>query len=116
MDLDGSANPSKNNMTYEYAADGGFVFVGNAVHTNVKIDNYPYYPDYNAHPELGDWDEDDPLPCYKNLVNAKVNVRFEYNKDGWLVKEEMTSLGYDYNEASDAQISLVANYTYKFSD
>lgn len=116
MDLDGSANPSKNNMSYELLSDGGFAFVGNAVHTNIKVDNYPYYPDFNTHPELGDWDEDDPLPCFKNLVNAKVNVRFEYNSEGWLVKESLESLGYDYNVATDAQISLIANYTYKFSD
>ena len=116
MDLDGSANPSKNNMTYELAKDGGMVFTGYAVHTNLKVDNYPYYPDFNAHPELGAWDEDDPLPCYKNLVNAKVNIRFEYNKDGWLVLEQMESLGYDYGAVTDSQISLKAVYSYKFSN
>lgn len=115
MDLDGSANPSKSVMRYQELDDGGFVFYGKAVHTNVRVDNYPYYPDYNAHPELGYWDEDDPTPCYKNTVNAKVNIRFEYDADGWLRKEEMTSLGYSYKTATDAQISLVAEYYYKFA-
>ena len=116
MDLTGSANPSKNQMRYEVHEDGSFAFTGEKVHTNVRLDNYPYYPDFSAHPELGEWDEDDPLPCYKNSVNAKVNIRFEYDKDGWLIKEEMTSLGYSYQTATDAQISLKAAYTYKFSE
>ena len=71
---------------------------------------------FAAHPELGEWDEYEPLPCYKNVVNAKVNIRFEYNAEGWLVKETMQSLNYSYKTATDAQISLIATYSYKFSD
>lgn len=110
----GSINPSINTMKYELLDNGGFAFVGEKSHTNVMIDNFPYYFD----PErLGiEWDETNPLPCYKSQVNAKVNIRFEYNSDGWLVKESMTSLDYDYNKSSDSQISLVSVYTYKFSD
>lgn len=109
----GSINPSRNVMTYETLPNGGFAFVGNKVHTNVTVDNYPYYFD-PAKLEL-EWDESNPLPCYKSQVNAKVNIRFEYDSNGWLVKESMTSLEYNYSVATDAQISLVATYTYKFN-
>lgn len=117
MDQSSSINPSKNVMTYYLNKDGGFTFAGEKVHTRFRVDNYPYYPDYSAHPELGEeWDADEPTPCYKNEVNAKVNISFVYDKDGWLIKESCTSLGYDYNAARDDQISLVATYTYKFGD
>lgn len=110
----GSTNPSKNQMKMSYTADGGFVFYGEAVHSQILIDNFPYYPDPAEHPEIGEWDEEYPLPCYKNKVNAKVNVRFEYNAEGWLVKEELSSTGYDYNVVSASQVSLKAVYGYKF--
>ena len=65
--------------------------------------------------KYGEWDPDDPLPLYyKNTVNAKVNIRFEYNKDGWLVKESMTSVDYNFNVASTSQVSLEAVYSYQF--
>lgn len=114
----GSTNPSKNKAYYELLPDGGFAIGGDAVHTKVTLDNYPFYPDasfFDPEGEYGEWDEGDPLPCYKNVINAKVNIRFEYDNKGWLVKEEMTSVGYNYNDASASQISLKAVYSYKFS-
>ena len=111
----GSTNPSKNQMKMATTADGGFVFYGEAVHSQVLIDNFPYYPDPEEHPEIGEWDPEYPIPCYKNRVNAKVDIRLEYNAEGWLVKEEMSSSGYDYNVATTSQVSLKAVYGYKFS-
>ena len=109
------ANPSGSHVYYELLADGGFAVGGNSVHTEFVLDNYPYYPDYDTHPELGEWDPDNPLPCYANTVNAKVNVRFEYNANGWLVKESLSSINYDVNVTSVSQVSLQAVYTYKFA-
>lgn len=94
--------------------DGGMIFGGESIHTTVKIDNYPYYPDYNAHPELYPWKDYNPLPCYGNSVNFKGDIFFEYNKDGWLVKESMYSKGYDANSSSVAQVGLEAVYSYEF--
>ena len=110
----GATNPSKNQMKMVELADGGFAFVGEKVHTKFTIDNYPYYPDYEHIPELGGWFEDDPLQCYKSVVNAKVNVRLEYNAQGWLTKEYLTSLEYDYSVNTPAQVSLQAIYSYSF--
>lgn len=109
-----NANPSSMSMYMERTSDGGLVFGGDAVHTEVTIDNYPFYPDYENIPELGEWDDSMPLPCYKNRVNAKVNIRFVYNKDGWLVREKMTSVGYNSSLPSKAQVSLDALYVYEF--
>lgn len=111
-----SANPSSKSMYMEALPGGGIAFGGDEVHTFVTIDNYPYYPDYDNIPELGEWDEYNPLPCYLNKVNAKVNIRFEYNADGWLVKESMTSLGYNPNASHNYQVSLVAVYSYEFGN
>lgn len=108
------ANPSSKYMVMEKLSNGGIAFVGKEVHTYVTIDNYPYYPDYNNIPELGEWKERNPLPCYLNKVNAKVNIRFEYNADGWLVRESMSSVGYNKNVASATQVSLEALYVYEF--
>ena len=114
-DEGGAINPSKNKMKYETTSDGGFAFVGKKSHTTFRVDNYPYYPDVSTHPELQEWDEEFPLPCYDNQINAKVNVRLEYNKDGWLVKESLKTLDYNYNKASASQIALEATYSYKFA-
>ena len=108
------ANPSNKSMYIESLKDGGIAFGGEEVHTSVTIDNYPYYPDYNNIPELGTWKDYNPLPCYLNKVNAKVNIRFVYNSDGWLVKESMTSLGYNASSSSRSQVSLEAVYSYDF--
>ena len=109
-----NANPSSMSMYVQKTKDGGLIFGGNAVHTEVTIDNYPYYPDYENIPELGEWDDSTPLPFYKNRVNAKVNIRFTYDKDGWLVRETMSSIGYNSSVASNAQVSLDAIYVYEF--
>ena len=109
-----NANPSSKSMYIEALSDGGIAFGGNEVHTSVTIDNYPYYPDYDNNPELGEWQSYNPLPCYMNRVNAKVNIRFVYNKDGWLVRESMTSIGYNPKVASKTQVSLDAVYSYEF--
>ncbi len=108
------ANPSSKYMVMEKLSNGGIAFTGKEVHTYITIDNYPYYPDYNNIPELGEWKERNPLPCYLNKVNAKVNIRFEYNADGWLVRESMSSVGYNKNVASATQVSLEALYAYDF--
>jgi len=109
-----NANPSSMHMVMEALPDGGIRFSGNKVHTNVTIDNYPYYPDYNAHPELYPWKDYNPLPCYSNTVNAKVNIFFEYNKDGWLTKESMYTIDYDPDRVSADQVALEAVYSYEF--
>ena len=111
-----NANPSSMSMYMVRTSDGGLAFGGDAVHTEITIDNYPFYPDYNNIPELGEWDDSMPLPCYKNRINAKVNIRFEYNKDGWLVRETMSSIGYDSNVAKKDQVSLDALYVYDFGE
>ena len=110
-----AANPSSMHMYIEKLSDGGIAFGGDKVHTMLSIDNYPYYPDYENIPELGEWDETNPLPCFGlNRVNAKVNIRFVYNKDGWLVKESMSTVGYNPKVASTTQVSLEAMYVYDF--
>ena len=81
----------------------------------MTIDNYPYYLNYDKHPELGEWDELEPLPCYKSYVDGRFDMRFEYNKDGWLVRESLKTSDYDYRKSTDAQVALRAVYTYKFS-
>ena len=108
------ANPSSMHMYMQALDDGGIVFGGNNVHTTVTIDNYPYYPDYEHIPELGGWKDYDPLPCYLSKVNAKVNIRFVYDKDGWLIRESMSSVGYNKDVASKTQVSLEAKYVYEF--
>lgn len=115
IDESGAINPSKNKMKYTLLDDGGFAFEGKSTHTTFRIDNYPYYPDSSTHPELGEWDPDFPLPCYENQINAKVNVKFEYNKDGWLVKETLKTVDYNYKKAVSSQIALEATYSYKFA-
>ena len=115
MDEKGSINPSDCYIYYEEDSEGNLIFGGNEVHTEFTIDNYPYYPNYATHPELGgEWDENDPLPCYKNKINAKVNIKFVYNKDGWLIRETLSTIGYDYNNPTVSQVSLDAAYGYKF--
>jgi len=109
----GSTNPSKNKMIMSYS-DEGFIFSAEATHTNILIDNFPYYPDPSEHPEIGEWDPEYPIPCYKNKINAKVNIKLTYNSEGWLVKEELSSLNYDHNAASASQVALVAVYGYRF--
>ena len=116
LDASGSVNPSKNKPYYEILADGGFAIGGKGVRTKVTIDNYPYYLDYAKHPELGEWDEYEPLPCYKSVVDGRFDIRFEYDKDGWLKSETLQTVDYDYRNTTDSQVSLKSIYDYKFSD
>ena len=116
LDATGSINASTNKPYYEILSDGGFAIGGHSVRTKVTIDNYPYYLNYAKHPELGDWDEYDPLPCYKSIVDGRFDIRFEYDKDGWLKKETLQTVDYNYNNSTDSQVALKSVYTYKFSD
>ena len=116
LDANGSVNASTNKPCYEILSDGGFAIGGKSVRTKVTIDNYPYYLNYSKHPELGEWDEYEPLPCYKSVVDGRFDIRFEYDKDGWLKSETLKTVDYDYNKHTDSQVALKSVYTYKFSD
>ncbi|MCQ2815076.1 MAG: hypothetical protein MJ227_02145 [Bacilli bacterium] len=113
---EGSVNPSNVYPYFDVYADGSFAIGGDKVHTSFKIDNYPFYPDPNTHPEIGPWKERNPLPCYLNKVDAKVNIRFEYDSDGWLKREYLATIDYDYNKSIPSQLCLEAVYSYKFAD
>ena len=116
LDSNGSVNASSNKPYYEILSDGGFAIGGNSVRTKVTIDNYPYYLNYTKHPELGEWDEYEPLPCYKSIVDGRFDIRFEYDKDGWLKSETLKTVDYNYGNTTDSQVALKSVYTYKFSD
>ena len=116
LDASGSVNPSKNKPYYEVLPDGGFAIGGKGVRTKVTIDNYPYYLNYAKHPELGEWDEYEPLPCYKSVVDGRFDIRFEYDAQGWLKSETLKTVDYDYRSETDSQVALKSIYTYKFSD
>ena len=116
LDASGSVNASSNKPYYEILNDGGFAIGGRAIRTKVTIDNYPYYLNYAKHPELGEWDEYEPLPCYKSVVDGRFDIRFEYDKDGWLKSEMLQTVDYDYAKTIDSQVALKSVYTYKFSD
>ena len=77
IDASGSVNASSNKPYYEILKDGGFAIGGKNVRSKVTIDNYPFYLNYAKHPELGEWDEFEPLPCYKSVVDGRFNIRFE---------------------------------------
>ena len=120
LDASGAVNASKNKPYYEILTDengefSGFAIGGKNVRTKVTIDNYPYYLDYSRHPELGEWDEYEPLPCYKSVVDGRFDIRFEYDKDGWLQSETLQTSDYDYRNFHDSQVALKSVYTYKFS-
>ena len=115
VDQEGSLNPSSCYTYFEFLPDGGFAVGGNKVHTSFKIDNYPYYPDPEAHPDIfGNWSMRNPRPAYQSSVNAKVNVRFEYNAEGWLTREYLATIDYDYRENRTSQVSLESVYSYTF--
>ncbi len=108
----GSANPSSCYAYYELNDDGGFVIAGDKVHTNIRIDNYPCYPDTGSPYQA--WDADvNAFPAYKNTVDGKFNIRFEYNKDGWLKREYLASIDYDYSKSSASQVCLESRYYYQ---
>lgn len=107
-------NPSSKKPYYEIHSDGSFAIGGKEIHTVVKIDNFPIYPDPASHPgEISEWDEDDPLPLYMTESDCKVNIRFEYDKDGWLKREVCTTIGYDYKKTTAGQFSLESRYFYQ---
>lgn len=116
LDASGSVNASTNKPYYELLSDGGFAIGGKSVRTKIIVDNYPYYQNYDRHPELGEWDEFEPLPCYKSTVDGRFDIRFEYDKNGWLVSETLKTVDYDYRKTIDSQISLKSVYNYKFSE
>lgn len=111
----GTNNPSSKKPYYDLLSDGGFAIGGEEVHTKFKIDNHPYYPDPERHPDvLGDWDfEFDPLPVYKETFEGRVNIRFEYDKDGWLKREYVATVDYDFNSKTKAQLALESRYYYR---
>lgn len=112
-------NPSSSYITYELLDNGGFAIGGKAVHTKVRFDNYPAYPDPESHPEMFGpdvWDFDfRPLPCYENFVDGKFDIKFTYDKDGWLISESLQTIDYDFDSSSYSQVAMKANYYYKFS-
>lgn len=127
LELDGASNPPQNKIKYTLTESGGFTVEAKNTHSSVWIDNYPFYPDPEKHPgcfgvdDEGvpfDWDPDDhPLPCYNgdaNVVDGKFNIRFEYDANGWLIKESLKTTDYNYNNNSRSQVALEAIYSYKF--
>lgn len=119
MDYDLPINPSNCYAYFEILDNGGFVIGGRKVHTKIRFDNYPAYPDPEAHPEMFGpdvWDFDfSPLPCFENYVDGKFNIQFVYDKNGWLVSESVETIEYDYDESSVQQVAMKAAYFYKFS-
>lgn len=111
MDGVGSANPSTCKVYYEKLADGGFAIGGDKVHTKVTIDNYPCYPAEGS--IFGEWKERNPLPAYKNVADGKFNIRFEYDKNGWLKREALYSINYNYSASTVKQVGLESRYYYQ---
>lgn len=108
-----SNNPTSKRPYYEITKNG-FVIGAKEIHTTLTIDNFPVYPDHESHPdEISEWDEYDPLPVYLTKVNAKVNIRFEYDSNGWLKREYCASVGYDYSKVTAGQFSLESRYVYR---
>ncbi|MCQ2802476.1 MAG: hypothetical protein MJ225_02245 [Bacilli bacterium] len=112
-------NPSSSFSYYKVLDNGGFAIGGNKVHSKIRFDNYPAYPDPVAHPEMFGpdvWDFDyAPLPCYQNFVDGKFNIEFVYDKDGWLISESLETIDYDFDASIATQVAMKANYFYKFS-
>ena len=119
IDSLGSVNASGNKMYMEILPDGGFAFGGDNVRTQICIDNYPYYMNYEKHPELGDeWNPRRPLPCYsyngQGFMDGRYNIRFEYDKYGWLKSETVYTVDYDFSSSTQGQLAFKAIYSYKF--
>ena len=119
---EGAVNASSNDLYYELLPGGGFAIGGDNVRTKFYLDNYPYYLNYAKHEELGDWDPEYPLPCYsandfvKGAIDGRFNIRFVYDKNGWLKSEYLATTDYDYKKTTDTQLALKSVYNYKFSD
>ena len=112
IDAVGSANPSSCYTYYETLSNGGFAIGGNSVHTKLFIDNYPCYPS-GADCEFGEWIARDPLPAFKNSVDGKFNIRFEYDKDGWLKSESFASINYNPSSSISTQTAGESRYYYQ---
>ena len=107
-------NPSSKNPYFELLPNGGFAIGGSEMHTKFKIDNFPIYPDHETHPDLiPEWDETDPLPMYLTEAEGRVNIRFEFDKNGWLKREYCATVGYNYNNSTKAQFALESRYFYQ---
>ena len=107
-------NPSSKAPFYQVNPDGSFVIGGDAIHTQFKIDNFPLYPDPVKNPsDFSEWEEDDPLPAYFSLAEGRVNIRFEYDKNGWLKREYAATVGYDFKSPSAGQFALESRYYYQ---
>ncbi len=119
IDSYGSVNGSTNKPYYEILPGGGFAIGGDNVRTQILIDNYPYYMNYETHPELEEWDPEFPLPCYSynggGFIDGRFNIRFVYDKNGWLQSEYVATSDYNYNSTTEGQLALKAVYSYKFS-
>ena len=107
-------NPSSKQPYYELLSDGGFAIGGSAMHTKFRIDNFPYYPDPATHPDtVMAWDPDEPLPMYLNEAEGRVDIRFEYDKNGWLKREYCATVGYNFDSAIAGQFALESRYFYQ---
>ncbi len=111
----GSANPSSCYLYYEFLPNGGFAIAGDKVHTSVTIDNYPCYPDTDS--PYQPWNKNyNAFPARNNKVDGKFNIRFEYDANGWLKREYLASIDYDYSKASYSQVCLESRYYYQNED
>ena len=110
-----TSQPSSNYVYYEDLGEDGFAIGGSKVHTVFYIDNHPLYPDPSKNPLAPKWTPDDPYPALSHEIDAKVSIRFEYNKDGWLTREYLSTIGYDHAKDSKTQVYLESYYTYKFN-
>lgn len=116
----GTINAPGNKDYYQILPDGGFVFGGDNIRTKIYIDNYPFYMNYETHPELGgEWDPNRPLPLYSyagdGYIDGRFYISFEYDKDGWLRREYIATSDYDVRKTTQGQMCLEAVYNYKFS-
>ena len=122
IDAYGSINASTNRMYMELLPGGGFAFGGDNVRTQILIDNYPCYMNFETNGDIigsDEWEEDFPLPCYSyngsGFIDGRFNIRFVYDKDGWLQSEYVATSDYDYRKTTQGQLAFKAVYSYKFS-
>lgn len=114
---EGRFNPPDTVMYYELLSNGGFAVGGDKVRTQFAVDNYPYYYNPAKHAELEPWDEENPTPLFSTdstYLDGRWNIRFEYNAEGWLVKESAETIGYKASVSTPEQVALYSTYTYEF--
>ena len=118
-DAIGSVNASSNHMYMEILPNGGFAFGGDNIRTQICIDNYPFYLNFEKHPELGTWNPRKPLPCYSyygsGFMDGRFNIRFVYDKYGWLQSESVCTSDYKFSSSTQNQLAFKAIYSYRFS-